>query len=221
MSAPVTAFTAPTAAHERHISASASCSGGSVAECISHVRLPISAPAPFGGILSSGDLLMTRRHPTSRSSDARPNATYFLVIDRRTSVCSYTWRAGTRSTSFYVSPRFTPLAAFKISLHGPDPRHPRPGFKVAIDQRALTRATEAGGVVVTPDRRGRISAVVWGLPGRTTRPPCGSYPQRVGHVPAGGPIRSCPTRDQSERPGCCCPTAAYAGRRRRRPVCLH
>jgi hypothetical protein len=39
------------------------------------------------------------------------------------------------------------LAALKVSLHGPDPRHARPGFKIAIDESAMDATKSAGGVV--------------------------------------------------------------------------
>ncbi|GAB3570476.1 hypothetical protein GCM10027445_24070 [Amycolatopsis endophytica] len=55
-------------------------------------------------------------------------------------VCSYTYRWWAAGTSFYLKQRS--LDAIKISLHGPDLRHPEPGFKLGIDSSAQATAHE-------------------------------------------------------------------------------
>jgi hypothetical protein len=72
----------------------------------------------------------------------------FLWADRSTGRCSYSWRIGTRSTSFYLKPTLPSLSAIKISFHGPDERHAAPGFKVSTDRSATELATAAGGRVL-------------------------------------------------------------------------
>src|ERR1022692_3584669 len=71
---------------------------------------------------------------------------YFVVGNRERQIFGYAWRIGWSNTSFYLKARYAPLAAFKISLHGPDPRPSmRPGFKIALDDSAVPGAAEAGG----------------------------------------------------------------------------
>jgi hypothetical protein len=72
---------------------------------------------------------------------------YFVVSDWSRPICGYTWRIGWGRTSFYAKARYRPLTSLKISLHGPDKRHARPGFKVAIENDALAVAHAAGGTV--------------------------------------------------------------------------
>jgi hypothetical protein len=80
------------------------------------------------------------------------SAFYFLSGVQNTAICSYTWRIGTRSTSFYAKPLYAPLAGFKISLHGPDPRPSLvPGFRFGVDASASSTATSSGGVIVQRD----------------------------------------------------------------------
>jgi hypothetical protein len=81
-----------------------------------------------------------------------PSAIYFCVDDRSRNIRSYAWRVGWSRKSFYIKARYAPLAALKVSLHGPDPRHGRPGFKVAVEESAMECTRTAGGVVGgTPD----------------------------------------------------------------------
>ena len=78
--------------------------------------------------------------------DVSLSAMYFVIADRQRNMFSYAWRIGWSGTSFYVKARYAPLSAFKISLHGPDPRPGmRPGFKIALDDGAAPGATAAGG----------------------------------------------------------------------------
>jgi len=77
------------------------------------------------------------------------SAFYFLSGTRESAIRSYTWRIGTRSTSFYVKPLYRALAGFKVSLHGPDPRPTLvPGFRFGVDASASSIATSSGGIVV-------------------------------------------------------------------------
>jgi hypothetical protein len=78
---------------------------------------------------------------------ARMTAMYICVVDRATGVCGYAWRIGWRSTSFYIKPRYAPIGGAKVSLHGPDERHERPGFKLDIDQSALPKVIAAEGLI--------------------------------------------------------------------------
>lgn len=61
------------------------------------------------------------------------NTLLFLVGDRERQRWGLTWRIWSAGTSFYIKTREPGLAESKISLHGPDPRHPRPGFKFGRD----------------------------------------------------------------------------------------
>ena len=76
-----------------------------------------------------------------------PKALYFIVADKQRRICGYTWRIGWGNTSFYIKSTYKPMSALKISLHGPDPRHKRPGFKIAVDEPAVSGAKNAGGGV--------------------------------------------------------------------------
>jgi hypothetical protein len=64
------------------------------------------------------------------------NTILFLVGDREPPRYGLTWRIWSRGTSFYIKTREPGLAQSKVSLHGPDPRHPRPGFKFGLDSSA-------------------------------------------------------------------------------------
>ena len=72
----------------------------------------------------------------------------FLVGSRSTNRYSFTWRIGSRLTSFYIKPLHPALQEIKISLHGPDSRHPRPGYKFELDEKASERVQSAGGVLM-------------------------------------------------------------------------
>lgn len=69
---------------------------------------------------------------------------YYLVGDREPSRYGYVWRIWSSATSFYVKPRPSELGVFKVSLHGPDPRHATPGFKIAADGSPSAVATGPG-----------------------------------------------------------------------------
>jgi len=76
---------------------------------------------------------------------------YVCVGDRKTNVCGYAWRIGWGRTSFYIKPRYAALGAVKVSLHGPDIRHPRPGFKVDLDASAISAVRTAEGRFVATE----------------------------------------------------------------------
>ena len=82
-----------------------------------------------------------------------PAALAFLVRDASRNVMGYCWRLWWGRTSFYLKPRYVPLSALKVSMHGPDARHGGlGGFKVDYDHDALPRARSAGGIAVAhPD----------------------------------------------------------------------
>lgn len=61
---------------------------------------------------------------------------YFVIGDGAKGVFSYTWRVWWHGTSFYVKARNAYFEEFKVSMHGPDAFHPRPGFIVGTDQSA-------------------------------------------------------------------------------------
>lgn len=74
-------------------------------------------------------------------------AIYFVVGNKKNNIFGYCWRIGWSGTSFYIKARYAPLAALKISLHGPDPRPGlHPGFKIAMEGGAVPGALAAGGV---------------------------------------------------------------------------
>jgi hypothetical protein len=52
------------------------------------------------------------------------HAIVFSVVNKETQVCGYTWLIEWSTTSFYIKSQFPPLQSMKISLHGPDPKHP-------------------------------------------------------------------------------------------------
>lgn len=54
-----------------------------------------------------------------------------------------TWRVWSAGTSFYIKTREPGLAESKVSLHGPDPRHARPGFKFGRDTSVVGRPAAA------------------------------------------------------------------------------
>lgn len=64
-----------------------------------------------------------------------PSKGVLVCVGTRSPVkLGYTWKLWWKRTSFYLTPRSAGLGGWKISLHGPDPRHPGgPGFKLAQD----------------------------------------------------------------------------------------
>lgn len=73
-------------------------------------------------------------------------AIYFLVADKSTEICSYTWRIWWGRTSFYVKPAYTPFAEMKVSLHGDDQVIKNPMLKFDIDRGATRTVEELGGI---------------------------------------------------------------------------
>ncbi|HWA67817.1 MAG TPA: hypothetical protein VG899_15755 [Mycobacteriales bacterium] len=75
-------------------------------------------------------------------------AIYVLVGSRPRGPYSYVWRVWARGTSFYLKARYKPLTHWKVSLHGPDPRHPGlDGFKLACEAAPDALPTDAGQLV--------------------------------------------------------------------------
>jgi hypothetical protein len=68
-----------------------------------------------------------------------------IVGDRTGGNWSYGWRFWASRTSFYVKPLVSALGEFKLSFHGPDPDHGKPGYKFAWDEQAAPKAARAGG----------------------------------------------------------------------------
>jgi hypothetical protein len=85
---------------------------------------------------------------SSVKSEKPASAIYFAVSSKENMVHGYAWRIWWGGTSFYIKGRSSALAAFKISLHGPDLARPelRPGFKIALDEKAVPTAEAAGAV---------------------------------------------------------------------------
>lgn len=52
------------------------------------------------------------------------HAIVFSVVNKETQICSYTSLIEWSTTSFYIKSQFPPLQSMKVSLHGPDPKHP-------------------------------------------------------------------------------------------------
>jgi hypothetical protein len=76
------------------------------------------------------------------------------VGSKSTNMCSYVWRLWWGRTSFYLRTRDNSVFPdLKVSLHGPDPRHPTSGYKIGRDGSAVSEsmATREGLVVAPPD----------------------------------------------------------------------
>ena len=87
---------------------------------------------------------MTTENPTAMDGQ---HAIVFAFVNKETQVCGYTWLIEWSTTSFYIKSQFPPLQSMKVSLHGPDPKHPgkqhlRFGF-TSPDQ--VEKAVKAGG----------------------------------------------------------------------------
>lgn len=73
-------------------------------------------------------------------------AVTFVVHNKRNNVTGFAWRIGAGRTSFYIKPQHISMSAMKVSLHGPDERHPKgPFFRFGVDRSAADQATAAGG----------------------------------------------------------------------------
>jgi len=79
--------------------------------------------------------MSNRRRPAASAPEevSTAHSVKLVVRNKETGVYSYVWRIGWQRTSFYISPVGSGLGALKVSLHGPDERHPRPGFKWKLD----------------------------------------------------------------------------------------
>ena len=60
---------------------------------------------------------------TSTAMDGQ-HAIVFSIVNKETQICGYTWLIEWSTTSFYIKSQFPPLQSMKVSLHGPDPKHP-------------------------------------------------------------------------------------------------
>jgi hypothetical protein len=60
---------------------------------------------------------------TSTAMDGQ-NAIVFFVLNKETQIWGYSWLIEWSTTSFYIKSQFPPLQSMKVSLHGPDPKHP-------------------------------------------------------------------------------------------------
>ncbi|WP_146072530.1 hypothetical protein [Arthrobacter sp. 4R501] len=73
---------------------------------------------------------------------------YIVVGDNKNQRYSYVWRIWWHGSSFYIKARDEALAHFKVSFHGADAFHPKPGYIVGRDQSALgaakSRTVESG-----------------------------------------------------------------------------
>lgn len=78
-------------------------------------------------------------------------AIHLVVRNAIIGVTSYAWRMWWHGSSFYLSPTLAYLSGIKVSLHGPDARHPTSGFKIAVDNQAMRRAVAAGCAYHVPD----------------------------------------------------------------------
>lgn len=85
---------------------------------------------------------------------------YFLVRDPARAQQSYTWRIWPGGTSFYVKSTYAEFSNMKISLHGPDPKHPGPVLKFGHDSNAPpTRSGFVGLSTLPVSFRGKTSKV--------------------------------------------------------------
>lgn len=127
-----------------------------------------------------------------------PAAIYYVVRDGRIGIWGYAWRLGWSATSFYLKPRYAPLGALKVSLHGPDGRtdpERRPGFRVGLDRTAVEKAGQAGGAwLADPSMQYRWFTGVEVRPGvkHVLRLRSSGYVFRLGAIsaPAPGAIRA-------------------------------
>lgn len=73
-------------------------------------------------------------------------AVTFFVHNKKNNIAGFAWRVGAGGTSFYLKPQYIAMSAMKISLHGPDERHPGgPFFRFGVDQSSADQAAAAGG----------------------------------------------------------------------------
>ncbi|MUM22948.1 hypothetical protein FZI91_14700 [Mycobacterium sp. CBMA271] len=84
---------------------------------------------------------------TTPISMAGEHAIVFFVLDRDKSICGYSWLIEWSTTSFYIKSNYPALKSTKVSLHGPDPKHPgKEHFRFDFDRReAGVKAANAGG----------------------------------------------------------------------------
>jgi hypothetical protein len=100
--------------------------------------------------------------------EGQTDAIKFVIRNAQNGVCAYPWRIWPGNTSFYLKPLNAALGTRKVSLHGPDDRHPRPGFSFAPD------ASDGRNKPVAEAAEGLFTGRVW-FPGREVN-------RRVRHV---------------------------------------
>jgi hypothetical protein len=73
-------------------------------------------------------------------------AIYYVAGEREGGPFSWTWRISSGGTSFYIKAAYERFADVKVSLHGPDPRHNDPHFRLGVDRSATEKVEQLGGV---------------------------------------------------------------------------
>jgi hypothetical protein len=81
------------------------------------------------------------------------NAIVFVIVNDPPTIAGYNWLIEWSTTSFYVKSLYRPLQTAKVSLHGPDPKHPGlDHFRLDFDHEEPA-ATKVDSVVPTPAGR--------------------------------------------------------------------
>lgn len=77
----------------------------------------------------------------------RQHAIEFLVVEQATAVWGFHWLIEWSTSSFYIKSLNPALESAKVSLHGPDPKHPgKQQLRFGLDKPKLVeRATRSGG----------------------------------------------------------------------------
>jgi hypothetical protein len=70
--------------------------------------------------------------PHNRPTMNNPRSIKVVVASADRTRWTFAWSMKSHLTSFYVTPLGSGLETLKISLHGPDPRHGKPGYKVEL-----------------------------------------------------------------------------------------
>ncbi|MDG4667966.1 hypothetical protein [Mycobacterium sp. 236(2023)] len=74
------------------------------------------------------------------------DAIAFVIIDKATGVCGYTWFIESHATSFYIKSTFRPMQMVKVSIHGPDADHPNEHYRLDFTKpKESGKAIRAGG----------------------------------------------------------------------------
>ena len=75
------------------------------------------------------------------------DAIVFSILDDKAKIAGYTWLIEQSTSSFYVKAQYKPMQVTKISLHGPDPKHPgKHHFRLDFEHSGPAgKAIKAGG----------------------------------------------------------------------------